>query len=82
MNKQNLIIYDFNELFSILNEIKNNLNFDLLNVSKKEFSDLKLDEINSFLIITKVKIPNLKNQIVLNNYPLKILKRYRNRCNQ
>tara|TARA_B100001250_G_scaffold186902_1_gene160673 strand:+ start:1752 stop:2315 length:564 start_codon:yes stop_codon:yes gene_type:complete len=74
MNKQNLIIYDFNELFSILNEIKNNLNFDLLNVSKKEFSDLKLDEINSFLIITKVKIPNLKNQIVLNNYPLKILK--------
>ena len=36
MNKQNLVIYDFNELFSILNEIKDNLNFNLLNVSEKK----------------------------------------------
>ena len=74
MNKQNLIIYDFIELFSILNEIKNNLNFDLLNVSKKEFDDLKFDDLNNFLIISKKKVPNLNNQIVLNNYPLKISK--------
>jgi len=74
MNKQNLIIYDFIELFSILNEIKNNLNFSLLNVSKKEFDDLKLDDLNSFLIITKNKVPNLENQIVFNNYPLRISK--------
>ena len=44
MNKQNLIIYDFNELFSILIEIKSNLNFNLLNVSKKEFSELKFNK--------------------------------------
>ena len=74
MNKQNLIIYDFNELFSILLEIKSNLNFNLLNVSKKEFSELKLDNLSSYLIITKKKIQNLENQIVLNNYPLKITK--------
>ena len=74
MNKQNLIIYDFIELFSILNEIKKNLNFNLLNVSKKEFVDLKLDHLNNFLIITKNKVPNLENQIVFNNYPLKISK--------
>ena len=74
MNKQNLIIHDFIELYSILNEIKNNLNFNLLNVSKKEFDDLKLDHLNSFLIITKIKVPNLENQIVFNNYPLKISK--------
>ena len=74
MNKQNLVIYDFNELFSILNEIKDNLNFNLLNVSKKEFSDLKFKELQSFLIITKIKVPNLKNQIILDNYPLKISK--------
>ena len=74
MNKQNLIIYDFNELFSILIEIKSNLNFNLLNVSKKEFSELKLDNLSSYLIITKKKIQNLENQIVLNNYPLKITK--------
>jgi len=74
MNKQNLIIYDFIELFSILNEIKQNLNFNLLNVSEKEFGDLKLDSLNSFLIITKNKNLNLKNQIVINNFPLKISK--------
>ena len=76
MNKQNLIIYDFIELFSILNEIKQNLNFKLLNVSEKEFGDLKLDSLNSFLIITKNKNKNLnlKNQIVLKNHPLKISK--------
>ena len=74
MNKQNLIIYDFIELFSILNEIKKNLNFNLINSSKKEFDDLKLDHLNSFLIITKIKVPNLENQIVLSNYPLNISK--------
>ena len=74
MNKQNLIIYDFNELFSILNEIENNLNFNLLNVSRKEFSDLKFDNLNNYLILTKNKVPNLENQIVLNSYPLKISK--------
>jgi len=74
MNKQNLIIYDFIELFSILNEIKNNLNFNLLNVSKKEFDELKFDHLNNFLIISKKKVPDLNNQIILNNYPLKISK--------
>ena len=74
MNKQNLIIYDFKELFLILSEIKNNLNFNLLNVSKKEFSELELENLSSFLIITNNKVPNLKNQIILSNYPLKISK--------
>ena len=74
MNKQNLIIYDFAELFSILNEIKPSLNFELLNVSEKEFVDLKLDNLNNFLIVTKNKNLNLNNQIVLNNFPLKVSK--------
>ena len=74
MNKQNLIIYDFNELFSILNEIKKDLNFNLLNVSKKEFSELNVDNLNSFIIISKKKIQNLENQVVLDKYPLKIKK--------
>ena len=74
MNKQNLIIYDFTELFSILNEIKQILNFNLLNVSEKEFDNLKLDNLNNFLIITKNRNLNMKNQIVLNDFPLKVSK--------
>ena len=46
----------------------------MLNVSEKEFGDLKLDNLNNFLIITKNKNLNLKNQIVINNFPLKISK--------
>ena len=74
MNKQNLIIYDFFQLFSILNEIQDELNFNLLNVSSKEFDKYNLDNLDNFLIITKKKIPNLRNQIVLYKYPLKISK--------
>ncbi len=74
MNKQNLIIYDFIELFSILNEIKTDLSFNLINVSKKKFSDLNLHELNSYLIITKKEIAKAQNQIVLRNFPLKITK--------
>ena len=74
MNKQNLIIYDFNELFSILNEINKDLSFNLINVSKREFPDLNLNELNSYLIITKKEISKFQNQIVLKNFPLKINK--------
>ena len=74
MNNQTLIIYDFTELFSILNEIKNNLTYDLLNVSKNEFNQLKLDNLNNYLIIAQNKIPNLDNQIVFKDYPIKISK--------
>tara|TARA_B100002052_G_scaffold33342_1_gene25711 strand:- start:263 stop:826 length:564 start_codon:yes stop_codon:yes gene_type:complete len=74
MNIQNLIIYDFAELFYILDEIKNNLNFKLSKVSKKEFANIKLDYSINNLILTRKKIPNIENQVVLNNYPLKITK--------
>tara|TARA_B100001559_G_C16179129_1_gene474547 strand:- start:105 stop:668 length:564 start_codon:yes stop_codon:yes gene_type:complete len=74
MNKQNLIIYDFNELFFILNEIKKDLNFNLINVSKKEFSDLNFFQLNSYLIVSKKEISKVQNQIVLKNLPLEISK--------
>ena len=74
MHNQTLIIYDFTELFSILNEIKNNLTDNLLDVSKNEFNQLKLDNLKNYLIIAQNKIPNLDNQIVFKDYPIKISK--------
>ena len=73
MNKQNLIIYDFNELFNILNEIKKDLNFNLINVSKQEFSDLNV-QLNSNLIVSKKEISKVQNQVIFKNLPLKISK--------
>tara|TARA_B100000965_G_C19201188_1_gene587455 strand:- start:77 stop:637 length:561 start_codon:yes stop_codon:yes gene_type:complete len=73
MNKQNLIIYDFDELFLILNEIKKDLNFNLIKVSKREFSDLNL-QINSYLIVSRKEISNVQNQLIFKKLPLKISK--------
>ena len=55
MNNQNLIIYDFPVLFNILSEIKNNLNFKLLNVSKKEYDNIQFRSLENYLVITKKK---------------------------
>ena len=74
MNNQNLIIYDFKILFDILNEIENHLSFKLLNVSKKEYSKLKLDKLGNYLIISKNEVFNSESHIFINNYPLKFKK--------
>ena len=44
MKNQNLVIYDFQIVFEILYEIKNKLNFKILNIDRenqKELSNLK-----------------------------------------
>ena len=74
MNNQNLIIYDFPVLFDVLNEIKNNFNFNIINVSKNEYNKLKIEKLTNFLIISKKKQSNLDNQILIENYPLRISK--------
>ena len=37
MSSKVLIIYNFNKLFEILNEIKENFNFEILNTDEKKF---------------------------------------------
>ena len=83
MNSQNIIIYEFEELFSILEEIKEILNFNLILVKNTD-KDLKLDENNygNFMILTKKKnnikkiFPKINDSriIEIENYPFKIEK--------
>ena len=83
MNSQNIIIYEFEELFSILEEIKEILKFNLILVKITD-KDLKLDENNygNFIILTKKKnsikkiFPKINDSriIEIENYPLKIEK--------
>jgi len=73
MNNQNLIIYDFQILFEILNEVKTYLNFDLIHLSKEEYSENNLNKIDNYLIISKSKNKILKNQILIENYPCKLI---------
>ena len=75
MTKQSLIVFNLPVLFDILNEIKENLNFDLYNFNKKK----DLDQINeslygNFLIlINSTNNKNIgDNFLVIDNLPLKI----------
>ena len=45
MKNQNLVIYDSQALYDILNELNEFLNFNLINVSKKNFSDFDFNKI-------------------------------------
>ena len=74
MNKHKILIYDFHELFIILDEIK-----VLLNLEVEELSNIKnLKSINidpqTNLIVSKVKISENFNYLLLNKFPIKITK--------
>ena len=72
MNKQNLIIYKFKSLYKIFKELEENLNFKIFELSEEKNLKDKLNNYEDYLIITKKKIENSNNQLVLNKFPIKI----------
>ena len=74
MNYQKLIIYDYIDLFNILNELKNELNFEILEFSKKDLSKLLSNNRENSLVITNKKIKEIDDQIVISDFPIRILK--------
>ena len=81
MSLQSIIIYDFEELFNILNEIKENLNFKIFNINSKNKPEIfREQKFGNFLVLTKEKNnlkkthPNINSKkiIIFNNYPIKI----------
>ena len=72
MNKQNLIIYKFKSLYKIFKELEENLNFKIFELSEEKNLKSKLNNYEDYLIITKKKIENSNNQLVLNEFPIKI----------
>ena len=73
MNNQNLLVINFQELFNILNELDQFLNFEVINVKKKELSDLNLNDFENYLVLSKDNL-NISNQLIINDFPIKILK--------
>ena len=64
-----LIIYNFEELFNILNEIKSEFNYEIEKLNNNNFENKVFD-----LLLSRIKVPNVENQLVLNEIPLKITK--------
>tara|TARA_Y100000741_G_scaffold185718_1_gene141138 strand:- start:24 stop:587 length:564 start_codon:yes stop_codon:yes gene_type:complete len=74
MNNQNLLIYDLEILYEILKELNDSLNFKIKNISKNQLKDVNFNNLNNYLILSKKKKNNLKNQIILNDFPIKFSK--------
>ena len=64
-----LIIYNYEELFNILNEIKSEFNYEIEKLNNNNFEKKVFD-----LLLSRIKVPNVENQLVLNEIPLKITK--------
>ena len=79
MNKQSIIIYDFETLFIILKEIKENLRFEILSFKKNdEISKLNNITYGNYLIVVKSlgnfinKDIEKKKLYLIENLPIKI----------
>ena len=59
MNSHNLVIYEFDELYKIFEEIKKDINFNFEKINKQELLNLKSN--SNCLILTKKEIPELIN---------------------
>ena len=71
---QNLIIYKFNELYQILEELGLDLNFKIINAENEESLNEKIKKIHNYLIISNKKYSDTHNQFVLNYTPINIFK--------
>ena len=74
MISKTLIIYEYQTLYKILTEISEYLNFEILDVDKNKFQELRLDKFENYLIISSKKSLNLKNSLILENLPIKLEK--------
>ena len=74
MNSRILIIYEYQILYQVLNEISESLNFKIIQYSEKDFKELDNDQKNNYFIISKKKIEGVKNGLILDNLPIKFEK--------
>jgi len=71
---QNLIIYKFNSLYHILEELDLDLNFKIIFLDNVESLNITLKELNNYLILSNKKYPNIRNQFIIDNKPINIFK--------
>ena len=71
MSKQNVLIFKIPELFKILNELKNYLDFTIHSSLKEEDLFIFKKKISNYLILTdpKNQIEGEKSQLILNKFP-------------
>ena len=71
---QNLLIYKYNSLYHILEEVDFNFNFKINFVDNENSLNKKIKNLDNYLILSNKKYLNSSNFIVLNNLPINIFK--------
>ena len=71
---QNLIIYKFNPLYHILDEISLDLNFKIFIVNDENSLNDKIKNLNNYLIISNKEYLNSGKQFIIENFPINIFK--------
>ena len=71
---QYLIIYKFNSLYHILEELGLDLNYKIISANSKDYLKDKVINHNNSLIITNTKHLDIGNHFILDNSPINIFK--------
>jgi len=74
MSTQNLIIYKFNSLYHILEELGSDFNFNITFVDNENSLKDKIKNFNYYLVLSNKKYSEIRNQFVLDNLPINIFK--------
>ena len=74
MNSKKIIVFDYDTLFEILDEIKEKLNFDVTKIDTKNINQVKDDSNGDFLLVSRLPVSNFKNNLVIKDEPFKIEK--------
>ena len=79
MYKKNIYLVEFNQLFLILNEINNFLNYNLIEINDNDFLKKNFNEKNSLFLFKNSKLlekknQNFQNNLVLDDIPIEINK--------
>jgi DNA-binding winged helix-turn-helix (wHTH) protein len=72
MNSKKIIVFDYDTLFEILDEIKEKLNFDVTKIDTKNINQVKDDSNGDFLLVSRLPVSNFKNNLVIKDEPFKI----------
>ncbi len=74
MNSRILIIYEYQILYHVLNEVSESLNFEIIQSSHKDLNEFEHNTKSNYLIISKQEIDGIKNNLIIDNIPIKFEK--------
>ena len=74
MNYKKIAVYQYDILFEILEELKDNFNFEIIKIDKENLSQIKNDLKEDFLLISKNPLKDYKDVFLIDDKPIKIEK--------